>query len=413
MNQKKQTPPPRLSRTPIRLFTSKNGEASKILHREKCRILDVCGSCSLLNEDYKDQLIIKSNRLKEKTKEHGFSAVSLQQFCPSEERVAYRQSVKLVVSEHLVNGKPWIDIGFFRQSLNKIVDIGNCPIQSTPLNETAHYLRSAIRNFNIPVYSPRRKSGVVSGLILRSSRSTRQTFVTFLVRDIKPVLFRELACDLIEKFSFIQGVFLQLDSSDSSADPVLVAGRPVLEEQFGLLNYKVAHNVELPIHPTMTAQIYARVLELCDLNRTDRLFHVFSGLGALSCLLAPHAKHVVALDEKKAYAQNIEMNLPVLGLKNVQVVEGKLSSSLAKLKAAQSTCDVAVVTVPRAGIKDDVLAALAEFGPRHMVLVSSFHDEFFESLKTLKKQGYQALMIEPFDTHPGTPYFEVLCYLKK
>ena len=312
---------PSFSEAPHRLFTSKMGDVEKIIPKDICRIYETCGSCALLNKDYKSQILLKSSRLKETIKNlgSGFSGISIQHFCESEEKLAYRQSVKLVVSEHFVNGKPWIDIGFYRQIVNKIVDIGNCPIQNAHLNDVMYYLRSALKNFKIPIYSPRLRKGILSGLILRSSRSTKQTFVTFLVKDGKPALFRELACHLIEKLPFVQGVFLQQENNDVLSDPVLVAGSNVMEEKFGLINAKIAYDVELPVHPIMTSKIYSRVLELCDLTKSESVFHLFSGIGVLSCLLAQKAKHVVALDEKKSYAKNTELNIKSLNIKNLQV----------------------------------------------------------------------------------------------
>ena len=135
MNKKKSKTPLTVSRpatAPIfeshnRRVTTKMGHVEKIIPRDACRVLETCGSCSLLKLDYKSQILQKTLKLKERLKELGgfYSHMSVQHFVESDEKLAYRQSVKLVVSEHFVGGKPWIDIGFYRQSLDKIVDIGN------------------------------------------------------------------------------------------------------------------------------------------------------------------------------------------------------------------------------------------------------------------------------------------------
>lgn len=394
-----------------RLVTTKMGHVEKILPKEICKILDTCGSCTKLTIDYKTQLIQKTALLKEKLKELGssFTHVAVQHFVESEAKLAYRQSVKLVVAEHFVNGKPWIDIGFYRQSLNKIIDIGNCPIQNPILNDVMHYLRMALKTFSVPIYSPKKKSGVLSGLILRSSKSSKQTFVTFLVQEIKPILFRELACQLLEKIPHVQGVFLQL--SDNSTEQVLLAGTGIIEEKFVLQNFKLSNEVELPIQPNMTSKVYARVIELCDLTNTQTVLHLYSGMGALSCLLAQNSRKVYALDEKLSYAKNIEMNLKLHGIKNVHVEIGKVAKSLTALSADK--CDVAVVNAPRLGVGEEAIEKLVNYSPSHVVYVSSFHDQLFEDLQHFSKHNYIPVFIEPFDTHPGTSYFEVLCYLKK
>ncbi|MES2613989.1 MAG: 23S rRNA (uracil(1939)-C(5))-methyltransferase RlmD [Bdellovibrionota bacterium] len=401
-----------------RLITTKMGNVEKILPKEICRILDTCGSCSLLNEDYKTQLLLKSARLKEHFKELGSSLpqVVVQHFVESSEKLAYRQSVKLVVSEHFVNGKPWIDIGFYRQSLNKIVDIGNCPIQNSILNDIMYYLRSALKNFKIPIYSPKRKTGILSGLILRSSRSTKQTFVTLLVRELKPALFRELACNLIEKFSHVQGVFLQLENPEMNqkdSGTVLVAGADIIEEKFGTLNFKLSCDVELPIHPIMTSKVFSRVIELCELTGTQTVLHLYSGMGALSCLLAKQARMVYALDEKNSYVKNTELNLKFHNIKNVHVECGKISKTLPAITPSLQTCEAIIITAPRSGIDTSLIETVTKLSPKHIIFVSSFHEHMGSDLKVFAQNNYTPLFVEPFDTHPGTPYFEVLCYLKK
>lgn len=418
-NQKKSLLVVRKSSAPVfeshnRRVTTKMGQVEKILPRDACRILDTCGSCALLNLNYKSQLLQKTNKLKETLKGSGplFSHTAVQHFVESQEKLGYRQSVKLVVSEHFVQGKSWIDIGFYREALNKIVDIGNCPIQNSVLNDVMFTLRSALKTFQIPIYSPKRKTGLLSGLILRSSHATKQTFVILLVRQLKTALFRELACFLIEKYSYIQGVFLQLENFETAkhAENVLVAGTNIMEEKFDNLKFKLSGDMELPIHPSMTSKIYARVVELCDLTGLQTLLHVHSGIGALSCLLAKKARFVYALDEKESYAKNLEANLKLHGIKNVHVEIGKINEKLSQLPLA--SCSAVVVSVPRNGLKDEVIEKLCTYSPQQILFVGSFNEHMVDNLKCFAKNKYRTLFVEPFDTHPGTAYFEVLCYLQ-
>jgi 23S rRNA (uracil1939-C5)-methyltransferase len=398
-----------------RLVTNKLGHVEKFLPKDICKVLESCDSCSLLKLDYKSQILQKQNRIKQKFKELGgfFSNISVQHFVESEEKLAYRQSVKLVVSEHFVKGRQWIDIGFFRQTHNKIVDIGNCPIQNPILNDIIYYLRSALKDLQIPIYSPRKKTGLLSGLILRSAKSSKQTFVTLLVREINTSIFRQLACNLTERFSQVQGVFLQVENyeSNKAVEPVLLAGTTTIEEKFGNLDFKLTNEVELPIHPNMNSKIYARILELADLNGTQTILNLYSGFGALSCLLAQNSRVVYSLDEKQNYAKNTELNLKLHGIKNVRVEVGKINSLLDNLSNTFDKMDVVIVSAPRAGVPTDVIQKIAKFSPKCILFSSSFNDQLIDDLKIFDKIKYRPVFIEPFDTHPATPYFESLTYL--
>ena len=90
---------------------------------------------------------------------------------------------------------------------------------------------------------------------------------------------------------------------------------------------------------------------------------------------------------------------------------GKIHKTLPQLFESHPQFDVAVVNSPRNGLGPQCIEQVSKFSPRSIVHIASFNDHLLDDLKSFAHHQYRAVFVEPFDTHPGTPYFEVLCYL--
>lgn len=383
-----------------------------------CRVFEACQSCSLLNLEYKFQVLEKTDQVR-----RYFDHYTIQHFVLSPDRFSYKHAIKLVISAHFVRGQRWVDVGFYRKSLEKVVDIGNCPIQHNRMNDVIHHTRIFLKNNGVTIYNPTRKSGMLSGMILRISRTTQQILVTFLVKDVDVTAMKPMARYLMEACSSIEGVFLEADASTRHggppvlSEPQLVAGKSWIEESFLGTKFKLAPGVEIPPHPEMTARMYARVLELCDEPDKTALY-LYADFGPLVCLLAKSMRHVVALHTKKAVLDNVEANTAAQDVHNVSCQLGPVSQSLHNLHTSPGSAfgpTVAVISAPpRFSLGAAEVEALGLLRPHSLVYLSAFEGEKIQQdADAFAKIGYRLKFLEPYDTQPGTSYFDVLCYFDR
>jgi hypothetical protein len=62
------------SGTTRRMTLNMDGQPKKIFHETVCKVLDQCQSCPMLDIDYRDQLVLKTNDFKKKLLESGLSS---------------------------------------------------------------------------------------------------------------------------------------------------------------------------------------------------------------------------------------------------------------------------------------------------------------------------------------------------
>lgn len=421
----------------IRMMTTRFGVSERVMHEQPCRILEKCGSCPSLDFPYKTQLLQKTSDLKSRIQKASeiFSSAIVKDCVESEARLGYRHTAKLVVSEHsgiggdkqfssYVNGKRWIDLGIYKQSANEVVDIGRCPIQTNIMNDISAWLRTGIRIHNISVYTPRQKTGLLHCIILRSSHYTRQAQVTFIVTKPDVNLLRPFARDISEKFMNIQGVFMQVappekyqnnEKEKQDGELKLLVGQDLLEEKYGNLLLKFSAASYMPVNSLLTNRIYNRIEELSELTGKETILDLYSGAGGISLTLASASREVISIDSSSHCVKDSIRNAKSNNINNIEFYEGKAEDILPKLiqeKRIQKT-DIVVMNPPKQGCGSIAIEHIKKLEPKVIFYLSSFFETMFKDLKSFVNDGYRPVFFEPYDTLPGTPNYEVLCYLVK
>lgn len=419
----------------IRMMTTRHGVSEKIIHEQPCRVLESCGSCPYLDLTYKNQLIQKTQDLKLRLNavDTEFSSVIVKDCVASEDRFGYRHVVKLIVSEHgsvasesgagSANAKRWIDLGFYHQSRNQVIDIGRCPIQTNSINDIVAWLHAAIRTHQITIYTPRNRAGLLKNIIFRASRHSKQVQIVLQLTKPADAPLRALARELAEKFMYVQGIFAQVTSADAKKNDAsedsefkLLVGQKLLEESYNDLIIKLSVATFLPVNPLLTANMYNRILGLSELNDKEIMINLNSGCAGIAMTLAREAKQVFAIDPSPSAIDDANRNAKQNGFNNISFHQGAVTQTLSQVVAQYQLqhVDVVVMNPPgRESYEQKVLDDVCLLNPRCIIYVSSFFDNMIEDLKYFIKQNYKIVFLEPYDMLPGTQNYDVLCYLIK
>lgn len=420
-------------KNPVRLMTNRAGKGEYVMHEVPCGILIQCGACPLLDLDYKSQLAQKTADLREKVAQAGewLATAAVHECLESPDKLGYRHTAKLVVSERIMTrGDRWIQIGLYRPGSHEVTDISRCPVQSGIINDVTAYLRTALRDHKVSVYNPVLRQGLVRYVILRTSRKTKQTIVTFIVTKADKVALRALALEMASRFSQIQGVLMHINDTEGNAifkseevqaetDPqtagqtICLAGNDALEEHVAGLELKISSTSFFQVNPLVAEKMYFRVAELADLSRQQTALDLYCGVGGITLSLASHAGRVLAIDETPSSIRDLEHNAKANNMANVQAFTGRAETILPEIVAngLVGRPDVVTINPSRRGCQPEVLQAVSDLKPKAIIYMSCFPDTLLRDLKILAQQGYKARLLEPYDMFPGTRHFEVLAYL--
>lgn len=339
-----------------RLVTTKDGKSERILQENLCPILETCGKCTLLSKNYKEQLLAKTQSIKENLFALGkdFAHVSVKDCVPAIEKIAYRNSVHLMISEHMSmhdaygEQKRRIDIGFYQPELRRVIDIGRCSVQTLHLNHIIAWLRTGIRIHNVSIHTSSKKDGLLESVILHSTQNAKQIFVCFVVSKMNIAQLRPLACDIAAKFSNVRGIFIKTKDDTENKNLKLLTGHAEIQENF--LGLPVLQTLKSMFHPN----------------------------------LAMMEKIVIRVED-------IKMNY---GEKdNLLVV-----SSNPFLSTVMKCVDLDTVFKQK---------------PKMLCLISSLSQSTKKMLTILKEHNYKPLFVEPFDVLPGTDYVENIILFSK
>ncbi|MBX9704234.1 MAG: methyltransferase domain-containing protein, partial [Silvanigrellaceae bacterium] len=169
-------------------------------------------------------------------------------------------------------------------------------------------------------------------------------------------------------------------------------------------------------NPAMMENIYARILEIADLTRSESMLHVYSGVGALCLALAAQAKSVVGIDESVFNTRDAEKNAKINNVKNVNFYHGKVEALLPQMvqdKLLSKEQDLIVLSPLHGSVSEQTIFDIVFLKPKKIIYLTSSPKKLVSQLSMFYREGYKALFFEIFDTYPGTNRYEVLCYFEK
>lgn len=418
-----------------RLMLNRDGEPQKVFHETVCRVLDQCQSCPMLDMDYRDQVVFKTNDFRKRLAQAGLKAQSSVSEClQSPERLGYRHTAKLAVSEKFTPpDRRFISIGLYKPGTHHVVDVGECPIQSQRLNKILSFLRTAIRENNISIYDERSRHGLLRYVVVRTAHRTKDTLVTLVVTADDKLKLRPFARVLTERFDFVSGVLMHVNDTQGNAifqasnDPetaenndanatgqtTILAGQDCLRDSIANLNLRISATSFFQINPAVAEQAYFRMIELLSPRDGDRALDLYCGVGSLALLMARQGARVTAIEETPSSIADAHENALTNSLQHIDFRAGRAEQVLPTLMSngTLTSADLICVNPSRRGCQPDVLRAIAQLKPRAVAYMSCNPDTLLRDLRQLEELGLHARTFELYDMFPGSRHYEVVTLL--
>ena len=145
------------------------------------------------------------------------------------------------------------------------------------------------------------------------------------------------------------------------------------------------------------------------------LYDLYGGVGLFGIILSDRAQRIVLAEENPASLALARHNIAFNGIKNMEVLAGKVEECLPALMAGK-TCgmDVALLDPPRAGLSAracDLVAGWTQLS--HLIYLSCHPEALARDLAQLTEGGWAVERVIPFDFFPKTKHLETLVLLKR
>lgn len=410
-----------------------NGFVKEILNpsvfrtEPKCIHFGVCGGCSWQNLEYKKQLQIKEQNVRDAMERIGKLTMDhFENILPCNDLYYYRNKLEYTFSnrkwllEH--DMKAGLDfnqnaLGFHRPgTFDKIVDIQQCHLQIEISNEIRNELKRFALENDITFYDIKQHRGFLRNLIIKTNESG-QVLLVLSVHERNEEQIEIIFSHLRSKFPQIVSAYVAINpkKNDSWHDLQCekIFGEDYLMTTLDHVQFCLGPKSFFQTNRSQAEKLYQIVDKYCDLKGTETVYDLYCGVGSIGIYLARKASKIVGIEEIPEAIQDAVANAALNNLNQCEFLAGDVLQLLTpQLLERFGRPDVLIVDPPRTGIHPDVIQQIINFAPDKLVYVSCNPSTAARDIQLLSS-SYRIDRIQPVDMFPMTNHVELVSCLIK
>ena len=419
--------PRRRRRRQKRTYAEECLEGEEQTEEPACAYFGECGGCSWQTIPYERQLEFKRVWVERQLFENGFKELETPPTEPSPDIYGYRNKMEFSFAARRWLTRSEIDTGFeydrefalgmhAKGAFDRVIDIQTCPLQTKEAGRLLEETRAFAKSSGEPPYSVRRQDGFFRYLTIRIGVNTGQTAVALTTSERNEPLMRRYVERLrqagLEPTLTANGVTNRLGSSSEGSEIYIDGGGPTFQERVGGLTFDLSPDSFFQPNTLAAELLFRRAVDFAQLDESETVLDLYSGVGAVSLFLAKKAKRVIGVEKLAGASQLAYRNAVQNGFDNAFFLEADLDKGLPNLPP--EPIDAAVADPPRAGIHPKTIRALLELRPRRIVYLScNPKAQALDLAKLCQTRQYRLARTQPIDLFPQTPHVENAALLER
>ncbi|WP_343345933.1 23S rRNA (uracil(1939)-C(5))-methyltransferase RlmD [Terrisporobacter petrolearius] len=397
------------------------GEIVEILEPSPYRVerkcskeLKECGGCQIQELDYKEQLNVKTNEVKQVISRIGkLDDVVIHNALGMEEPFRYRNKAQFPIQK--VDGVPVI--GFYKKKSHDIIPTDQCIIQHDVNDKIIKIIKTYIRAYKVSIYDEKTHTGVLRHLVTKVGFTTKEVMVVLVANGRKLPYLNELASVLKENIPGFKTLVVNVNRDKTNVilgnENRVIYGDGKINDNIGDLVFEISPLSFFQVNPVQTEVLYNKALEYANLGENDTVFDIYCGIGTISLFLAQKAKKVYGIEIVEEAIKDAKINAKINNLDNVEFYVGKAEEVVPKMYKQGKRANVVVVDPPRKGCDEKVLDTIISMEPDRVVYVSCSPSTLARDLNYLDERGYKCLEVQPVDMFPHSVHIENVALIVK
>ena len=397
------------------------GDIVEIIERSPFRVdrlcsdsLKDCGGCQIQELDYKKQLEIKTNEVKQVISRIGkLENVSIYNTIGMDDPFRYRNKAQFPIQK--INGAP--AIGFYKKKSHDIIPTNKCIIQHDINDKIIQIIKTYINAYDVSIYDEKTHTGVLRHLVTKIGFTTGEVMVVLVANGKKLPYLNELASVLEENIPGFKTLVVNVNKEKTNVilgkENRVIYGEGKINDYIGDLVFEISPLSFFQVNPVQTEVLYNKALEYAELKENDTVFDIYCGIGTISLFLAQKATKVYGIEIVEAAIEDAKINARLNKLDNTEFYAGKAEEVVPKMYKEGKTANVVVVDPPRKGCDDKVLDTIVSMAPDRVVYVSCNPSTLARDLAYLDERGYKCVEIQPVDMFPHTMHVECVAKIIK
>ena len=384
------------------------------VERKCCKELKDCGGCQIQELDYKEQLNLKTNEVKQVISRIGkLDDVVVHHALGMEEPFRYRNKAQFPIQK--VDGVPVI--GFYKKKSHDIIPTDECIIQHDVNDKIIKIIKTYIRAYKVSIYDEKTHTGVLRHLVTKVGFTTKEVMVVLVANGRKLPYLNELASVLKENKPGFKTLGVNVNRERTNVilgnENRVIYGDGKINDNIGDLVFEISPLSFFQVNPVQTEVLYNKALEYAALGENDTVFDIYCGIGTISLFLAQKAKKVYGIEIVEEAIKDAKRNAELNNLDNVEFYVGKAEEVVPKMYKQGKRANVVVVDPPRKGCDEKVLDTIVSMQPDRVVYVSCNPSTLARDLSYLDERGYKCLEVQPVDMFPHSVHIENVALIVK
>lgn len=188
-------------------------------------------------------------------------------------------------------------------------------------------------------------------------------------------------------------------------------GRGNMLEKLGPYEFEIAPMGFFQVNTRQAERLFERVASWAADGESDEILDLYSGAGAISLFLSPHARKVTAVESHAESVDAAQRNARRNGVSNCDFIAGDVLDFLRARASAGDRLPTVVIDPPRAGLHPKAVKTLISVRPRRIVYVSCNPPNLARDLEQMGRD-YRVASVAAVDMFPHTPHVEAVALLE-
>lgn len=363
-------------------------------------------------EPYDQQLHAKRHRVEFAFGRHdALAAIAIPGVRAASPTEGYRTRAKLVVAGDAV--------GLYAPGTHDVVDLEDGTQLAPAVKRAVDAIRACVKRRTHPALTSTQHGGALTGIdvreVLDDDASTMVTLVLLDSHGLPEAALREAAALLNAEGAGIRSLAVSVVREKSvqmlGTGHRVIAGPSVVRDRIGLGDtfQLAAHGSFIQAHRETTRAIHEQLV--AEVYGSRRVLELFSGSGALGLSLAKRDFSVFAVESYSPAVEHANEAAQLQHLDGYHAVSDDAERATLRLAEDGERFDAVVVNPPRRGLTPRLRAAIVELSPRGIAYISCEPETLARDLSDLRRMGYVAENLRPFDMMPHTREVETLAWL--
>ncbi len=377
-----------------------------------CPTATVCGGCPLSHIKYEKQLEIKRQHVVDTLLRIGGieNAESIVANTLGMETPQYYRN-KMVFPVGMSDGRAIG--GFYAPRSHEVVELSSCNVGENCATKVLSIVLDFMNEYHIPAYDEKAHKGYIRRVFVRCGYHSRDLMVVISTYNEKIKHFEKLIENL-KNTDFgtynLKSIILNVNSAKNNlvlgAKNITLWGQDTITDSILGLSFTISPHSFFQVNPTQTELLYAKALELAEIDGTKTVLDIYCGIGTISLCAAKQAKKVVGVEIVEAAIEDAKNNAKANKLSNTEFFCGAAEDIVPKLIDKGQRPDIVIIDPPRKGSDEKTLSAILTAAPERIVYVSCNPATLARDAKFLREGGYKMISATPVDMFPNTEHIE-------